>query len=29
MKPFFLVLARDKEFVDEKIEELRRLEVPT
>lgn len=28
MKPFFLVLARDKKFVDEKIEELKNLGVP-
>lgn len=28
MKPFFLVLARDKKFVDEKNEELKNLGVP-
>lgn len=28
MKPFFLVLARDKRYVDEKIEELKNLGVP-
>ncbi|MEM2506765.1 MAG: hypothetical protein QXF61_06985 [Nitrososphaeria archaeon] len=28
MKPFFLVLARDERYVDEKIEELKRLGVP-
>ena len=28
MKPFFLVLARDKKYVDEKIEELKNLGVP-
>ena len=28
MKPFFLVLARDKKYVDAKIEELKSLGVP-